>query len=375
MKCWALMPLRELAIDASRMSAAEKTGTEWYSLEIIQALAALRPRPRLTLYLRSGQPPRAGPGLRSRTVQPPRLWTHLGLSAAMARDRPNALFVPAHVIPLVHPRASVVTVHDLGYLAEPESHTRRRRRLLELTTRWNARAARRVIAISEQTKADIVAHYGTQAGKIDVVPHGVDLARFRPRAAAEVQPALAELGVQPPYLFFLSTLQPRKNLIRLIAAFEGLEADDLTLVLAGRPGWLAEPIEQRIAASPARSRIQRLGHVPDALVPALYNGAAVFVLPSLYEGFGMGVLEAMASGCPVVTSNRSSLPEVAGDAAVLVEPLEADSIRAGIAHALQPERRAALIQAGLDRAAGFTWERAARQTLSSICHAYDDAHG
>lgn len=369
------MLLRDLAVDASRTSAAEKTGTEWYSLELIRALAALRPRPRLTLYLRPGQPPRAGPGLRSRTVQPPRLWTHLGLSAAMTRDRPNALFVPAHVLPLLHPRASVVTVHDLGYLAEPEAHIRRRRWMLELTTRWNARAARRVIAISEQTKADLVAHYGTPAGKIDVVPHGVDRARFRPRNEAEVQPVLAELGVQPPYLFFLSTLQPRKNVSRLIEAFEGLGADDLTLVLAGRSGWLAEPIERRIAASPARSRILRLAHVPDALVPALYNGAAVFVLPSLYEGFGMGVLEAMASGCPVVTSNRSSLPEVAGDAAVLVEPLEAGSIRAGIAQALQPERRVALIEAGLDRAAGFTWERAARQTLSSIRHAYDDAHG
>jgi glycosyltransferase involved in cell wall biosynthesis len=191
----------------------------------------------------------------------------------------------------------------------------------------------------------------------------------------EIIEALAELGVRQPYLFFLSTLQPRKNLIRLIEAFEGLDDVDLTLVLAGRSGWLADPIERRIAESPARARIQRLGHVPDALVPALYNGAAVFVLPSLYEGFGMGVLEAMASGCPVVTSNRSSLPEVAGHAAVLVDPFDVGSIIAGIELALQPEQRAELVQAGLQRAGSCTWERAARQTLAAIRRAYTDAHG
>lgn len=369
------MALRELAIDASRLAVAEKTGTEWYSLEIIRALAELRPRPRLTLYLRPGQPPRSAPGLRSRTVHLPRLWTHLGLSTALLRDRPDALFVPAHVLPPAHPRASVVTIHDLGYLAEAEAHTRQRRLMLDLTTRWNARAARRVIAISEQTKADLVERYGVPPAKIDVVPHGVDQQRFRPRHAEEVAPALAALGVRPPYLFFLSTLQPRKNVVRLVEAFEALARHDLALVLAGRPGWLAEPIERRIAESPARSRIVRLGHVPDALVPALYNGAAVFVLPSLYEGFGMGVLEAMASGCPVVTSNRSSLPEVAGAAAVLVDPLDAGSIRAGIQQALQAGRSDELRAAGLDRAAACTWQRAATQTLATIRHAYHDAHG
>ena len=369
------MPFRDLAIDASRAGAAQKTGTEWYSREIIRALAELRPRPRMTLYLRLGQVAERGPGLRSRAVRVPRLWTHLGLSAALLRDRQDALFVPAHVLPLYHPRASVVTIHDLGYLVEPEAHTRQRRVMLDLTTRWSAHSARRVIAVSEQTKADLVARYKVEPGRIDVIHHGLDHERFRPRPPAEVVPRLAKLGVRQPYVLFLSTLQPRKNVMRLIEAFEGLGQDDLTLVLAGRSGWLAAEIERRISESPARARILRLGHVPDEAVPALYNGAAVFALPSLYEGFGMGVLEAMASGCPVLTSDRSSLPEVAGGAAVLVDPFDSAAIHAGLAEALEPERRARLVTAGLQHAAAFTWERAAAETLATIRHAYRDAHG
>jgi glycosyltransferase involved in cell wall biosynthesis len=355
-----------LAVDASRATVAAKTGTEWYSLEIIRALAALADCPPLTLYLRGPATDALPTNARRRMVRPRRLWTHVGLSAALLRDRPDALFVPGHVIPLWHPRASVVTVHDLGYLAEPEAHTPRSRRMLDWTTRWNALAARRVVAISGQTRDDLQRHYGVADAKVRVVHSGVDHTRFRQLSPDDVDAALAAAGVRRPYVLFLSTVQPRKNAVRLVEAFEGLADEDMQLVIAGRAGWLSGPIEARVAASPARERIQRLGHVPDALVPALYNGAAAFALPSLYEGFGMGVLEAMACGCPVVTSNRSSLPEVAGDAGVLVDPLDPRAIRAGLERALDPAQRPALVAAGLRRAAVFTWERAAHETLAVI---------
>lgn len=363
------MSIDRLAIDASRSSPGAWTGTEWYSHEIIRAIAALPDRPALTLYTRSAETFVPGRAITHRFVDQRRLWTHLGLSRASRRDRPEALFVPSHVIPIIHPKTSVVTVHDLGYLRERAAHPRRSRMMLDATTRWNARAAARIIAISTQTRDDLIDHYGVRPERVAVVHHGVDHERFRPLPVEQVRPTLDRLGLARPYLLFVSTIQPRKNLPRIVAAFELLDKPDLSLVIAGKPGWMSEPTLERITASPAREQIKLLGYVAAEDLPALYNGAEAFVFPSLYEGFGMGVLEAMACGCPVVTSDRSSLPEVAGDAAVLVDPTSTEAIAAGIRTALEPDRRTALVEAGFSRAAGFTWERAARETMDVICYA------
>lgn len=362
----------ELAIDASRSDTAVRTGTEWYSYELLRAMAALGDRPPLTLYHRAFRPDwPTGERVTHELIRMPRLWTHAGLSMRMLRDRPAALFIPAHVIPLVHPRATVVTIHDLGYLHEPESHTGRSRIMLDRTTRWNARAAARVIAVSAATRDDLVRHYHVPPGKIAVVHSAIDHQRFRPHDPSE---SLEVAGIPRPFLLFLSTVQPRKNLERIVAAFEQLDDPELHLVVAGRSGWLSEPIDRRLRESPGHDRIVRLGYVDDELVPALYAGAAAFVHPALYEGFGLGILEAMASGTPVVTSDGSSMPEVAGDAATLVDPHDVRSIRDGIAATLDPNRRADLVQRGLRRAALFTWERTARLTLDVIAEARRGGH-
>jgi glycosyltransferase involved in cell wall biosynthesis len=369
------MPPSTLAIDASRVTAANATGTEHYSRAIIAALLNLPDQPFITFYsrdrVRLGRQTKA----EVRRVGPPRLWTHLGLGRAMLTDRPDALFVPAHVLPLTRPKASVVTVHDLGFLFEPEAHTRQRRLALELTTRWNIAAARRIISVSESTRTDLVIRFGADPAKIDVVPHGVDHRRFRPLPPEARQSVLDRHGIQGPYILFVGTLQPRKNISRLIDAFERLGQPDLSLVLAGGRGWLSGPIEQRLSASPARDRIRWLGYVPDNDLPALYGGAAAFVFPSLFEGFGMPVIEAMACGCPVVTSNRSSLPEVSGDAAILVDPQSVESILEGIQRALGHEERERRSKAGIDRVSGFTWREAAERTLAVIQRAWEEAHG
>ncbi|HEU5423345.1 MAG TPA: glycosyltransferase family 1 protein, partial [Nitrolancea sp.] len=279
-----------VGIDASRATIAQKTGTERYSARILEAVLALGTRHRFRLYLNARQPlPLAlRAGDRQRLIPFPRLWTHARLSAELAGHPPDALFVPAHVVPLVHPRASGVTIHDLGYLYEPEAHPVARRLALDLTTRWSARAAARVIAISGATRDDLVRRYGVPAEKITVIHHGVDGA-FQPPAEAEVARVRERYQLPARYLLSVGTLQPRKNLARLIAAFERLAAEDeeLGLILAGKTGWLAGTIEAALTASPARARITLTGHVPDADLPALYGGAAAFAFPSLYEGFGM----------------------------------------------------------------------------------------
>jgi glycosyltransferase involved in cell wall biosynthesis len=367
------MPPDTIAVDASRAGTEPRTGTEWYSFEVIRALINLHDRPPLTLYHRDDPDPELdGSKVHHVRVRQRRLWTHVGLSRAMRCDRPAALYVPSHVIPLAHPRASVVTIHDLGYIAEPEAHAARTRRMLDLTTRWNARVAKRIIAISGQTRDDLITHYRTAANRITVVHSGVDRERFRELPPSAVTPVLARLDIDRDYIFFLSTIQPRKNLVRLVEAFEQRDDEDLLLVIGGTPGWLSEPIIRRIRESPAAERIRMLGRVADEDVAALYNGARVFALPSLYEGFGMGVLEAMACGCPVVTSNRSSMPEVAGDSAILVDPFDVGAIRDGLSTAMSEPTRTKLVVAGRERVQPFSWTSTAAQTLTVIRQAIDD---
>ncbi|RIK46289.1 MAG: glycosyltransferase family 1 protein [Chloroflexi bacterium] len=372
MICWPSMPLNRLAIDASRALTHPRTGTEWYSLEIIRALASLHSRPALRLYIRSDQDRSELPeGVQVRAVGMPRLWTHVGLSVATRRDQPDALFIPSHVIPAIHPRVSVVTVHDIGYKVEQHAHTRRSRVMLDMTTRWSVRVASRVIAVSEQTKRDLVHHYGVRPDKVHTVHSGVNRERFHPLPPADVTAHLSRYDISQPYILFMSTIQPRKNLVRLVEAFEQLDDPTLQLVIAGKPGWLSAPIEARVAGSPRVSTIRRVGYVDDASAAALYAGAACFALPSLYEGFGMGILEAMASGTPVVTSNLSSMSEVAADAAVLVDPFNVASIRQGLEQALDPLTRERLVRAGYRRAAAMSWDHCARSTLRVLWEAYD----
>jgi glycosyltransferase involved in cell wall biosynthesis len=362
----------QIAIDASRVSVAERTGTERYSYELLAALARVDRWNSYTLYT-NGLPaalPPLGPNFALRSIPLRRLWTHARLGPALAGDRPDLLFVPAHVVPLVHP-PSVVTIHDLGYLSFPAAHTARRRLELHLTTRWSLRAARQVIAISQATKDDLLRHYGADPARVSVVHHGLS-AGFRPAEPPAVAAARARHGLAAPYLLYVGTVQPRKNLQRLIEAFALVAAEyaDLSLVIAGRRGWLTEAIERRAGQLGLASRVRFLGYLPDEDLPALLSGAAAFVFPSLYEGFGMPVLEAMACGAPVLTASDSSLPEVAGDAALLVDPTDVHAIAAGLRQIVGDERlRADLRARGLARAAAFTWERCARETLAVLLDA------
>lgn len=367
------MALETIGIDASRMSVSHKTGTEWYSTEIIQALAQIEDRPKLRLYLRPPATQVGRPSVENVEINQRRFWTHRGLDRELRRSPVDALFVPAHVLPRSQPPATVVTIHDLGYLHEPGAHTLRRRTVLDLTTRWNAHRSRRIIVPSNATRTDLEREYGVDPDVVDVIPHGVDHDRFRPLDADPVGRALDELKIRRPYLLFISTIQPRKNLSRLISAFESSTLADFQLVIVGAAGWKSEPIIDRMRLSTRSSDIRWLGYVADEHIPALYNGASVFVLPSLYEGFGMGVLEAMACGCPVVTSMSSSLPEVAGSAGVLVDPMSEESIRSGIERALTPATADQMRRAGIAHAAQFTWIEAANQTLQTIRRAYDES--
>jgi len=359
-----------IGIDASRALRARRTGTENYSLQLIRHLLALGSEHAFRLYCDRVVPDgvfgsEATPELR---VMPfPRLWTHVRLSWEMVRQPPDVLFIPAHVLPLHHPRRSVVTIHDLGYLRYPEAHTRRQRVYLRWSTGWNAHRSAHLLVDSEATKADLVARYRVPPEKMTVVYPGWD-ETLRPLTdAAALAAVRARYGLEQPYILHVGTLQPRKNLVRLVEAFARMRDADIQLVLAGKKGWLAEPIFRKVEELRLGDAVRFPGYVEDADLSALLSGAACFAFPSLHEGFGFPVLEAQACGTPVVASNISSVPEVAGDAALLVDPHDTEALAAALGRVLHDEvLRADLIKGGFANVQRFSWRRCAEQTLAVL---------
>jgi len=364
-----------IGIDASRAATRERTGTENYSLNLIRHLLALESGHRYRLYF--NQSPTVGlfpmtADLELRVMPFPRLWTHLRLSWEMARQPPDVLFVPAHVLPLVQPRSSVVTVHDLGYLYYPRAHPLLDRLYLDLSTRYNARAASRVIADSQATKDDLVQYYSIGPGKITVVYPGRDGTLQPVEDGARIEKVKARFGIRGDYILHVGTLQPRKNLGRLLEAYaivkkQAKRGETPCLVMAGRKGWLYDQIFQQVGRLGLETEVIFPGYVPQDDLPALLSGARLFVFSSLYEGFGLPVLEAMACGTPVLCSNVSSLPEVAGDAALLVDPLDAKGMAEAMNHLLQDEGlRTQLVERGFWQVRQFSWDRCARETLAVL---------
>jgi glycosyltransferase involved in cell wall biosynthesis len=299
-----------------------------------------------------------------------RLWTHTRLALELARHPPAVLFVPAHVLPIVVNVPSVVTVHDLGHRAVPEAHTAAQRLYLEWSTRRHARVADHIVADSASTRDDLVRLYGADPARITVVHLGVDAA-FRPASPEQVGSLRAEIGLAPHerYLLHVGTLQPRKNLPRLLAAFAQVAAvePDLVLVLAGGRGWGGDDLAAAADRLGIGQRVRHLGYASEESLPALYSGAQALVLPSLYEGFGLTALEAMACGCPVAASRASSLPEVVGDAGLLFDPLDPDDMaRTVLALVRDGALRARLAAEGRTRAARFGWDRTAADVLAVL---------
>ena len=364
-----------IGIDASRATTARRTGTEAYAYHLIRALIPLAAGQghRLRLYFNDPPPADLFPAaahVETRAIPLRRLWTHARLGHELRTRPPDVFFTPAHVIPIGVRVPSVATVHDLGYEHFPEAHPWRQRVYLRWSTRHNARASRRVLVDSRATGDDLTRLYGTAASRIAVVYPGAD-PDLRRAGDAAIAAALASHGITPPYFLYLGTLQPRKNLVRLVEAFagSGLPAEGHTLVLAGKAGWLAGPLLDAVAALPAavRARVALPGYIDEADKAALLSGATALAFPSLYEGFGFPVLEAQACGTPVVCSDTSSLLEVAGEGALLIDPRDTAALSAALRRvAGEDDLRRELIRAGYINCARFTWAGAAAQTLELL---------
>ncbi len=271
----------------------------------------------------------------------------------------DVLFIPASALPIVHPKKAIVTIHDIAWQFYPQSFTWFTFYFLKLSTWFALRFSSGIVAVSEATKKDLLTLYHVEPKKISVVHHGFML---------ESQSGMSSvLPVKKPYILFLSTLQPRKNLETLIAAFRLLkeEQPDLphTLVVAGKPGWKFEPILEAIFKN--KDIVTYLNHVSESEKSAILANADLLVVPSLYEGFGMQVLEGFAAGVPVAVSNVSSLPEVAGDAAVFFDPHNEQEIKQAIKKVLTDKVFSEQMrQKGKKRLQSFSWKQCAQQTLA-----------
>jgi glycosyltransferase involved in cell wall biosynthesis len=302
------------------------------------------------------------------TLRPPvRIaWEQTALPCALARDRASMLACPVNVRPVFCPAPTVVTVHDLIFLRYPERYQAGKRLYLQALTGWSVRHARRVIAVSEATARDITALLGVPRRRITVIPNGVERDHLRPLPPEEIGAFRRARGLPESTILYVGTLEPRKNLPALIRAYAAIrEATGATLVIAGGKGWFYDEIFATVRALGLEDAVRFPGYVPDVELPLWYNSARVFAYPSLYEGFGLPALEAMACGVPVVAAATAALPEVVGDAGLLVEPQSETALAGALRAVLTDSALAArLAAAGPLQAARFSWPAAARRTLA-----------
>ncbi len=292
------------------------------------------------------------------------LWEQSVAPALLERDQIDVVHATVNVLPVISGRASVVTVHDLAFLRFPGQYPSLKQRYLSALTRRSVLHADRVIAVSENTRHDILMYYPVNPDKVQVVPNGVDAALHPLTELGRLTEFRQRHALPSEFLLFLGTLQPRKNLIGLLRGWSRLdERERLPLVVVGAQGWMYEPIYDEARALGVAGEVIFAGFAEPTDLIYWYNAATVFIYPSLYEGFGMPVLEAMACGTPVIAASTSSIPEVAGDAALLADPDDVGALSTAIGRlSSDTDLRATLSQRGIGRAAMFSWARTARET-------------
>jgi len=367
------------------MLRSQQLGGVWrYTDNLIDALGTLPTPHRYSLLFLNAfkararvAPPRVPPVLRLVEVRSVSnlLFTYLVPMMPVARGIPTveSFLGPVDVFHSVNavllPQRSgrrVVTVHDLTCIDFPRFHPLARRVLFRVGLSRAARLADAIIVPSAATRSDLRRRVGSPRAPVHIVPSAAG-ARFVPLAMAEVEPVVRRYGLAyREYFLFVGNVEPRKNLVGLLRAYGALRRGRRhgpALVIAGGAGWKNRAILDAMAASPYTADIRIVGYVPEAELAALMNGAIAFVYPSLYEGFGLPPLEAMACGTPVITSNRSSLPEVVGDAALLVDPENTRDLALAMARLVDDAPlREELRERGLERAGGFSWRRTAELT-------------
>lgn len=372
-----------IALQVADLDAARIDGTRVYLLELLKRFGALAPHEDFHLYHKNKfNQELTPPSFKNYTLHKipfPNQWMQTRFALEMFLSRPEKIFFPVQAVSVFLPKESQVTivVHDLAFKKYPETFTFVTRFKLNFLLKRAVARAQNIIAVSEATKHDLLSSFPELTrDKVHVIYHGFNQERFETRIPLQKkQHTLNLYGLKDQgYILYIGALQPRKNLVRLIDAFTILKKSvpAAKLVLAGEQAWLSQKIFTEKKASPYHDDIFILGKVPSAHLADLYQGARCFAFPSLYEGFGLPILEAFASGTPVLTANNSSLPEVAGEAALLVNALDTEMIAIQLTRLWTDDvLRQALIKKGTERLKKFSWDICAQKTLSLILEKKD----
>lgn len=365
-----------IGVEASRANRLQRTGVEWYACHLMRELAKL-PQAQAHEWLAYTDRPfradlRASIPMWKERILPwplPYLWTQIALSREMQQFPPDVLFLPAHVLPRILPKKTVVTVHDVGFRRFPQLYKKIQIAYHEITTRDIVRSNAKIITVSAFSKRELIDLYHASPDQVAVTPLGIDVERYRPQSLEKQEQVRKTYGLERPYILFVGRLEEKKNIERLVKAFCSVAATlpgEPELVLVGPEGRGWPQVARWLTSHPMRARVRVLGYLPEEDKPALLSAAAWSIQPSLYEGFGLPVLEAMACGTPVLCSDIGSLREVVGSArARFFDPTSVEEITTAIDRALRlsADECADLVRLGLSHAQTYTWKRTAEATF------------
>lgn len=368
-----------IGFDASRAFAKEATGTENYSFQLLREMLSIDTVNKYYVYTRI---PREkikfnfSQNVEVVFIDRPFLWTQIGLASRTFQDPLDVLFVPAHTLPLIRRPGlpTVMTVHDLGAEYLPASHQLKQQLYLKFITKYQLQTASHLVAVSEATKKDLMIKTKVKSKDVSVIYEGVNFSSQNPVSLEAAEQTLRKFTLKRhEYFLFVGTIQPRKNLIRLIEAFsifliENDSADqNFKLVIAGKEGWDFKDILDLPKQLGIEKMVKFVGRVDDDELATLYKNALALTYPSLFEGFGLPILESFFFGTPVITSNRSSMPEIAGKGAVLVNPEEVNAIMKAMQTIYKDKQtRLQLISHGKEQLKKFSWVEAAKATIKVL---------
>lgn len=364
-----------IGIDASRANLQQKTGVEWYSYFLIKHLANIDNQNEYILYTNTklkDDLSKLGSNFKEAILSWPfsRLWTQGRLSLEMLFKPPHILFIPASAMPLIHRNRTITVIHDIAFERYPDLYTVNELRYHRWSTKFALENAKSVITISNFSKKELVEKYFANPEKIKVIYLGFDKEKYRPIYDKEkIQAVLAKYKITQPYILYIGKLSKKKNVKRIISAFSYFNNSPIVtkkwnLVLVGKSSYGYDEIEQAIQTSGRIDQIICPGWVDELDIPYLLNGARLFIFPSLYEGFGLPILEAMACGVPVIASMSGAIPEIAQNACYLINPYDTGSIYRAIKHVLEDnDLRMEMIYKGLKRVKEFSWDKCAKDTL------------
>lgn len=377
-----------IGIDGNEANVEKKVGISEYAFELLLQFSKFNPptvgnNVKFVVYLKE-QPreelPKESINWRYQIVGPKKLWTQVGLplNLFLHKPRPDVFFSTTHYAPRFSPMPTAVAVMDLSYLYFPHLFKYSDLYQLKQWTGYSVKHAKKVFTISRASKNDIITAYNVSEEKVVVTYPGVKAAVEVESQKIDMDAIRKQYGIKAEYILFVGTLQPRKNIVRLVEAFSLLkskkENKNLQLVIVGKKGWLYDDILKAPSKFHVKDDVLFLDFIGDEELPSLYKNALFFILPSLYEGFGLPVLEAMINECPVIISNVSSLPEAGGDAALYVDPENVKDIAEKMGTLLSnPVLREDLIQKGLKQVKKFSWEKTAKQTLSVLQSIVDES--